>query len=358
MTYDYYSVLDLENEAPIVEVQRKYREKVKETHPDVSENPNSERQFRQVREAYEVLSDREKRSRYHQAKHDHFVAEFGGFTSEELEQVNEVHIQSADVISKAQAEPIDSTTSETSKASQRDTKQVKDPMSLWEILIQGRIASNDHTWVYAVRNIAFLTLLYVIFRVIEVFNSPVDVAGAGLLIGLVVALALRGVYLTWLHSIRKSHIKIDHSPEPDAFAIPAPFAVGVVGYFLSLFLVFSPEIQSLGNQLFISISSFAGFWGVIILLIGYFGIILAIGWGTADDYYNLKYEINPPLWNFVIQLPLFLIIAVLSMGTGPVFRIAISIIMTTPFVIAILYMDKYHSEIFHEVGWKVRNFTG
>lgn len=62
---DYYQLLGVERDADQTVIKRAFRRKARELHPDVNpDNPNAEEQFRQVSEAYEVLSDDERRGIY------------------------------------------------------------------------------------------------------------------------------------------------------------------------------------------------------------------------------------------------------------------------------------------------------
>jgi len=62
---DYYEVLGLTKTASEDDVKRAYRKLAKEYHPDVNKgNANAEARFKEVGEAYDVLSDKEKRSKY------------------------------------------------------------------------------------------------------------------------------------------------------------------------------------------------------------------------------------------------------------------------------------------------------
>jgi curved DNA-binding protein len=63
-TTDYYQVLGVERSASREEIQRAYRKLARKWHPDVNQDPEAESTFKRVNEAYEVLSDEKKRTRY------------------------------------------------------------------------------------------------------------------------------------------------------------------------------------------------------------------------------------------------------------------------------------------------------
>jgi molecular chaperone DnaJ len=75
---DYYEVLGVPRGASDEEIKRAFKALAREVHPDVSDAPDAESRFKEVVEAYEVLSSSERRQIYDRFGHDGLRS--GGFT--------------------------------------------------------------------------------------------------------------------------------------------------------------------------------------------------------------------------------------------------------------------------------------
>lgn len=66
MKRDYYEVMGVKRDASEDEIKRAYRKLARKYHPDVSKEPDAEASFKEVNEAYQILSDSKKRTAYDQ----------------------------------------------------------------------------------------------------------------------------------------------------------------------------------------------------------------------------------------------------------------------------------------------------
>ena len=68
---DYYEVLNVSQDADAAALKKAYRRIAMKNHPDKNpDNPEAEAIFKEANEAFEVLSDSQKRARYDQYGHE------------------------------------------------------------------------------------------------------------------------------------------------------------------------------------------------------------------------------------------------------------------------------------------------
>src|SRR5665213_4159426 len=83
MKRDYYEILEVSRSASVEEVKKSYRKLAMQFHPDRNpDNKEAEEKFKEATEAYEVLSDGDKRARYDRFGHQGVKAtDFGHYQS-------------------------------------------------------------------------------------------------------------------------------------------------------------------------------------------------------------------------------------------------------------------------------------
>ncbi|MFC6953431.1 J domain-containing protein [Halorubellus litoreus] len=78
----FYDVLGVDAAASQDEIEAAYRERVKETHPDLNDAPDASDAFQRVQTAEEVLGDPDERARYDRLGHASYTSHFGGGTGD------------------------------------------------------------------------------------------------------------------------------------------------------------------------------------------------------------------------------------------------------------------------------------
>ena len=66
---DYYDILEIGRDASEEDVRKAFRKKALEFHPDRNKDPDAPEKFKEVNEAYQVLTDPERRQRYDRFGH-------------------------------------------------------------------------------------------------------------------------------------------------------------------------------------------------------------------------------------------------------------------------------------------------
>ncbi len=82
---DYYEILGVSREADPKTIKVAYKSLIKKYHPDINKQPGAEEKFKEIKKAYEVLSDEQKRIQYDQYGESAFETNnsgFGGFNQD------------------------------------------------------------------------------------------------------------------------------------------------------------------------------------------------------------------------------------------------------------------------------------
>jgi curved DNA-binding protein len=88
---DFYSVLGVTRSSSAEEIQRAYRKLARTYHPDVNKDPAAEERFKEISEAYDVLSDPETRTKYDRYGSSFRQVPDGGAGSETRERAQRVN---------------------------------------------------------------------------------------------------------------------------------------------------------------------------------------------------------------------------------------------------------------------------
>ena len=75
---DFYELLGVARDADQKTIKRAFLKLARKLHPDVSDDPHAEEKFKEVNEAYSVLSDEQKRANYDRYGDPNGPSRFGG----------------------------------------------------------------------------------------------------------------------------------------------------------------------------------------------------------------------------------------------------------------------------------------
>lgn len=78
---DYYAILGVDHDATEEQIRKAFQQKARKLHPDINKEPDAEERFKEVSEAYAVLSDPDKRRRYDAMQSGSPFAASGGYGS-------------------------------------------------------------------------------------------------------------------------------------------------------------------------------------------------------------------------------------------------------------------------------------
>ncbi len=84
MAYEYYDILGVEREASDADIKKAFRRKARELHPDVNQAPDAEERFKELNEAYDCLSDPNKKQVYDRYGTADAPGGFGGYTNVDM----------------------------------------------------------------------------------------------------------------------------------------------------------------------------------------------------------------------------------------------------------------------------------
>ena len=99
---DYYRILGVDKSAKLSEIKKAYFTLAKKYHPDINKEPNAKEKFTEISEAYDTLSDEQKRRAYDESgyrstkpftNYNYYYDNFNSYTGNTLFPTNSLKIE-------------------------------------------------------------------------------------------------------------------------------------------------------------------------------------------------------------------------------------------------------------------------
>lgn len=357
MASSYYDLLGVSQDTSRSEIRQAYRTLVRRVHPDVNSHNDAEKIFKQVKEAYDVLSSQKSREKYDQYEHNQYVQLEGGTPAKDLIELhNRSLVQIKQKVSEDKHRPHPSLEGEAETEPPEEAGSKTALVKNWLIrtYLDGRTDEKGGIISFILRSIVYIAQLLLVGVLLTLFfglprGQEISNPYKYTIPAAVMLVTIRLIYLSYFERLRTRYVKIDDRPEPDAYFLIIPLFIGTIMFIATgILLIIPPDLTSTFIQDIISLSI------IIAIPLASFGAICGVGWGVADDKYNLKSEINPVIWNFCVQTPYIIYFSMLFVGStvqlGMWLEITFITAIFVPFLVTFLYLWIHHREAFYD--WK------
>lgn len=356
MASSYYDLLGVSRDTSRSEIRQAYRTLVRRVHPDVNTHDDAEKIFKQVKEAYDVLSSQKSREKYDQYEHNQYVQLEGGTPAKDLIELhNRSLVQIKQKVSEDKHRPHPSLEGEPETEPPEEAGSKAALVKNWLIrtYLDGRTDEKGGIISFVLRSSVYVAQLLLVGVLLTLFfglpqgqeiSNPYEYT----IPAAVMLATVRLIYLSYFEKLRTKYVKIDDRPEPDAYFLIIPLLIGTIMLTATgILLIIPPDLIPPIAEGVILFSIIIG------TPLSSFGAICGVGWGVADDKYNLKADINPVTWNFFVQTPYIIYFSIIFIGSSVLdiwLWFAFISAIFVPFLVAFLYLWIHHREAFYD--WK------